>query len=68
MDLKSFLYNEKVLYDSCDIYARQTIENKYNFDPMHPFACSGDKNILELCNRCPYFNPDYGDSYEKMEN
>ena len=47
--------DEKLLYDSCgDFVKRFLLENR-----MHEkcINCVGDNNILELCNRCPYYSP-----------
>ena len=47
--------DEKLLYDSCgDFVKRFLLETG-----MHEICinCGGDNNILELCNRCPYYNP-----------
>ena len=51
--------DEKLLYDSCGEYVMITI-----FKKMAPsecdtsgLMCEGDNNILELCNRCTYYNP-----------
>lgn len=48
--------NEKLLYDSCDIYAEYYI--KYPRLTSFFISCGGDENILELCNRCPLYKPD----------
>ena len=42
--------DEKLLYDSCGDFVKRFLhENRIN--------CVGDNNVLELCNRCPYYNP-----------
>ena len=47
--------DEKLLYDSCgDFVKRFLLEN--GIYEIH-INCVGDDNILELCNRCPYYNP-----------
>lgn len=51
--------DEKLLYNSCGEYVSITILKKmassaYNTSNI---KCEGDNNILELCNRCPYYNP-----------
>lgn len=51
--------DEKLLYDSCGEYAKLTIFKKMAspaYDTSN-IKCEGDNNILELCNRCPYYNP-----------
>ena len=46
--------DHKLLYDSCEEYVKRFLKEKYNLgDLLH--SCFGDENILELCNRCPYF-------------
>ena len=47
--------DEKLLYDSCGDFVKIfLLENG-----MHEICinCGGDNNILELCNRCPYYSP-----------
>lgn len=59
--------NEKLLYDSCEDFAKmytgmamykhkavpkQLIVNLQTHGP-----CLGDDNIIELCNRCPFYTP-----------
>lgn len=47
--------DEKLLYDSCGSYAKRLLlEN--GIYKVH-INCVGDNNILELCNRCPYYDP-----------
>lgn len=51
--------DEKLLYDSCLEYVKITILKKMalpGYDTSG-LACEGDNNILELCNRCPYYDP-----------
>ena len=47
--------NEKMLYDSCGDFVKIFLLET----GMHEICinCGGDNNILELCNRCPYYNP-----------
>ena len=51
--------DEKLLYDSCGEYVKITIFKKMALSAYDTsgIMCSGDNNILELCNRCPYYNP-----------
>ena len=51
--------NEKLLYDSCEEYAKLTILKKMASSVCNTsnIKCEGDNNILELCNRCTYYNP-----------
>lgn len=46
--------DHKLLYDSCEEYVKRFLKEKYNLGDLLP-SCFGDENILELCNRCPYF-------------
>ncbi len=50
---------EKLLYDSCGEYVKITFLKKMAMSKYDTsgIKCEGDKNILELCNRCPYYNP-----------
>lgn len=51
--------DEKLLYDSCLEYVKITMLKKMA-SPVYDVSCitcEGDNNILELCNRCPYYNP-----------
>ena len=51
--------DEKLLYDSCGEYVKITFFKKMA-SPAYDVSnikCEGDNNILELCNRCPYYNP-----------
>ena len=52
-EMKDF-FNHQLLYDSCDIYVKHYINEKYKLGKLLP-SCFGDENILELCNRCLYF-------------
>lgn len=45
--------DEKVLYDSCGSYAKRFLLENGIYE-IH-IDCVGDDNILELCNRCPYY-------------
>lgn len=47
--------DEKLLYDSCGSYAKRFLLENGIYE-VH-INCVGDNNILELCNRCPYYNP-----------
>ena len=51
--------DEKLLYDSCGEYVAITILKKMMLSAydVSNIKCKGDNNILELCNRCPYYNP-----------
>ena len=51
--------DEKLLYDSCLEYVKITILKKMISSECDTsgLMCEGDNNILELCNRCPYYNP-----------
>ena len=51
--------DEKLLYDSCGEYVMITIFKKMASPECDTsgLTCEGDNNILELCNRCPYYNP-----------
>lgn len=51
--------DEKLLYDSCEEYVKITILKKMASSAydVSNIKCEGDNNILELCNRCPYYNP-----------
>ena len=47
--------DEKLLYDSCgDFVKRFLLEKRMHKNCIN---CIGDNNILELCTRCPYYNP-----------
>ena len=47
--------DEKLLYDSCGDFVKIFLfENGMHKNCVN---CGGDNNILELCNRCPYYNP-----------
>lgn len=51
--------DEKLLYDSCLEYVKITMLKKMAspaYDTSN-IKCGGDNNILELCNRCTYYNP-----------
>ena len=48
--------DEKLLYDSCEEYVTRFIAT-YCIHSSTPVMCEGDDNILELCNRCTYYNP-----------
>ena len=51
--------DEQLLYDSCGEYVSITILKKMA-SPAYDVSnikCGGDNNILELCNRCTYYNP-----------
>ena len=47
--------DEKLLYDSCEGYIKRFIIECGLIDAY--ICCTGDDNALELCNRCPYYNP-----------
>ena len=47
--------DEKLLYDSCGSYAKRFLLENGIYE-VH-INCVGDNNILELCNRCPYYDP-----------
>ena len=51
--------DEKILYDSCEEYVAFTILKKMASPAYDAFniKCKGDNNILELCNRCPHYDP-----------
>lgn len=59
--------NEKLLYDSCEDFAKMYIgmimykHKMVNLQMLYPFfpngLCLGDDNIIELCNRCPFYTP-----------
>lgn len=51
--------DEKLLYDSCLEYVKITMLKKMASQAYDTsgLTCVGDDNILELCNRCPYYNP-----------
>ena len=56
--------DEKLLYDSCEEYVKITILKKMSsskYDTSN-IECAGDDNILELCNRCPFYNPIFPES------
>lgn len=47
--------DEKLLYDSCDDFAKLYVflkVRKHNAKQI--IYCEGDKNVPELCVRCPY--------------
>lgn len=52
---------EKLLYDSCEDFAKCYISNRGDII-VEDNECGGNQNILELCNRCPLYIPDYENS------
>lgn len=54
MPIDDGFVDHKLLYDSCDGYVKRFLREKYRLGDLLP-SCFGDENILELCNRCPYF-------------
>lgn len=52
-DYNKFL-NHTLLYDSCKTYVDHYLYENHKIGVLLP-SCFGDENILELCNRCPYF-------------
>lgn len=54
MPIDDGFVDHKLLYDSCEGYVKHYFHEKYYFGTPLP-SCFGDENILELCNRCPYF-------------
>lgn len=59
--------NEKLLYDSCADFAGIStfllLNSGFNRGEKIIF-CKGNDNILELCNRCPFYNPNFPESQD----
>lgn len=52
--------NEKLLYDSCEDFAKMytgMMMYKHKMVNLQNGFCLGDDNIIELCNRCPFYTP-----------
>lgn len=56
--------NEKLLYDSCEDFAKMytgMMMYKHEMVNLQNEFCLGDDNIIELCNRCPFYTPLFAD-------
>lgn len=66
--------NEKLLYDSCEdfakmytgmmMYKHKMVNFQMQYADFPNGLCLGDDNIIELCNRCPFYMSLFADEDE----